>query len=368
MPPRHSKFRFRQFSLRTGLLVFIALSIAFGLATNWYRQVRAQGDLQKAFFAKCQLAEQGWSPPFTTIYANEAQVGLWTYFVRTWVHPEYGRKFQRVSLSADQFESLSNPGVRRLFSGTEVWAHNLPHATLAPLFGLPGIRELHLHSTHGAYTADEANLKHPVTDWSIVRGAQDLQELTFTGDAIDDSLCQELGRLPSLETLYFTECSIEGMALLAKSRSLKSLKILVIRIPDQTRQEMYPHRKSLRAALADLAANTALEELTLDWIPAESEDIAEFCRQSRVKKLEMSVYEYSKESLAKLATLPNLEHLKLRGIKDDRLLALQEAKNLQTLAIESYVPNEIFATLTKKLPNCRVTRKYSSWLEEQFGL
>ncbi|MBX3464375.1 MAG: hypothetical protein KF830_14495, partial [Planctomycetes bacterium] len=115
-PQPNSENRLR-FSLRTGLVFFFLLSGAFAVAAHLHH------DILKRCAVNTWVTQRSKGQKFSNgryTYAPDDELSQWTRFVRTYVHPEYGRKFDFLTFHGDPMKEQPDLDLSLLFGAKTV--------------------------------------------------------------------------------------------------------------------------------------------------------------------------------------------------------------------------------------------------------
>ena len=360
MVSRNTIPRFRQFSLRFGVGLFLAICILFGFAARWYHGVRRRGDVQQAFAAKCVEQQRLGKLRMIASYADEGKVDSTTQFLRKWVHPEYGREFRYVAAFADPL--AQTPSIDpRLFFGVEDFHLMIPvrSTSIAAFFEIPNLKQLRIEA--GRMLKEESD----VVDWTRVRSARNLEVLVLESSIVEVDLATELSDLPELSKVSLYMLSPGAFAKLASSPKLSDLSVGLL-LPGGPRQkplseeETRAVRRSLKAAFDELANRSQLDRLSLSGrLPVTPTDLSTFCDKSSVKELTLRYCQVAPEVLAEFAKLPDLEKLDIHDpkLEDGHLAGLVGAKKLKSISVGPEISGEAIVVLREKMPQCEIWRK-----------
>lgn len=348
--------RLRSFSLRTGLVVFLLITIALGVTGRWAQEVRRRGDAQRRVIAKCDASSRRYSDPRFQ-RATETQSNGFTETVRQWVHPEYARACAELRVTGPMLEDEALlRDIRSLFrvESAQIGQVYRPQQ-LAALFSIPGMKRLTL-SGH-LIAEDDA------TDWSAVRLAKDLETFECSNAYLSDPLAREIAKLPNLQNALDLHCSLEALAAIAEAPNLTTLSTsggqarYIIEndnaVMSEAEEKAYL-QKWAKIIFARLANRDRLTSLSLRYsLYLEKEDLEDFCTRSPVTELTLLDAHLSPGCLAQFARLPKLKTLFISEdlIEDSHLPALAGAHQLQEISIRGATTLMGVEKLRALLPN-----------------
>jgi hypothetical protein len=160
----------------------------------------------------------------------------------------------------------------------------------------------------------------------------------------------ELKNLRSLNLEYCVELSDEAVAAISKSSSIESL-------------HLGSCKKLTAASAAHLAAMTGLKELNLHHVRLPDAAIKNLVKIKSLTALDIAFSLVSDETLAEIATLPNLKKLNLavcpnvtfKGIKNLAPLRLDAIELASLGSAASLDEKELFALAKETFPGCEVS-------------
>lgn len=359
MTHRLSRFCLRRFSLRTGLLAFLLICIALGIAGRWMQDIRNRGAAQRRVIAKCAAAQT----PLRRIQflrAPETKASWFTAQVRRWVDPEYGCLCRLLVIDGELLEDESfHRDITQMMPVHEVRVFGVfrPHL-LVKATQAAGVKQL---TIDGIILAED-----DATDWSSVSAAKSLETVDFQRHYLSENLARELTKLPNLKAVRDVVCSAEAVVSLAQAPKLTELVVKggawrhAIEeegdLMSEAAERVYFHDCGVKC-FSHLANRKELKILSLDsTFYLEPADLAEFCKNSPLTELTLIDSSLKPECLAEFAKLSRLETLTLieDQIEDQNLPALANAQHLKRLEIRGNTTTEGIEALRTLLPTTSI--------------
>jgi hypothetical protein len=346
-----------RFSLRTFLLLVLLLGCGFGGFTRWYQTVRQSGNAQLRLVQ--DISPFPFEPsPLEAQYPSQQSPSWFTSLVRKWVHTEYNRPFEHVTLPSHLIDTARARDVKIAFGVKSLYIQGGPIIpnNAALLFQARG---LHLLSISGSGNWPEDTLLQ-------LKHARQLRKFS-TGLILSDPVSLELSKLPDLTEIRLTASRPEAIPILASAKKLEKLEIMALRhsqvdfrAPGESVTEFSQRsRRATQKALPLLAKNPNFSYLSIDGpLGLSREDLAPFCRASKLKTLHLHSPELDPECLEEIAKLESLETLTLYDlpILNHHLAPLTKAKNLKQLTIGPNISAQSIRELRKQLPGCKIER------------
>lgn len=351
--------RFRQFSLRTAAILFLFLTIAFGLAGRWIHDVRQRGEEQLRLVNRCKVRSKQSLVFGDVIYAPEAKVDRFTTLVRRWVHPEYARRFSWIRVSGPFLEAAPPISLSRLFGADDVqilMSTRDGNLTLEA-FQIPEVKHLAI-----GYMAREE-----VTGswkWSMVSQATELETLSLSDKHANNDLLARVADLPALEKLSVENCRPSALIALASIRNLNELH-LSLQLSDTPGRPLSSEQakiagRDLQEAFDELANREKFTSLRITGhFPANQSTLIRFCAKSPLRELTLHKVQTDPAWLCEIAKLPALQVLEIDDplLTDDDLSLFASAKSLKSILVGPNISGDAILKLREKLPNCQVFRK-----------
>jgi hypothetical protein len=323
----------RRFSLRTGLVLFAAVSIPLGIVGGFCQDVRRQDAAHR------WLTEH--SRPFR--YSAQSESTFTTLVARKWLSPNYAQRFEHIS-----YRGKSDAEFSTRLSQTDGAQEITISATTSPsslehYFRLKGLRSLMLS---GKLLEGEH-----CKSWQFVRKATELETLYLgNGFCSRQELTVELCRLPKLRRLII-DCNEPENLLLAGL----ALNVTEIELTDAGYENDPELCKKIHILLDQIASRSAFEKLVvLQRVSLRPEMLRAFCTKSKVKEIQLINTDISLESFAMIASLPELQRLVVYGanIRDEHARVLHQSRQLRRLAIGGEISTGAMKDLRIALPDC----------------
>lgn len=360
----------RRFSLRTGLIAFLAIGVALGVIGSWVHNIRRRGDATRWIIDHSDFSSSKWSP--THLYSLplvDKEPSQTTSLIRKWVHPEYQIEFDMISAGGDlTHEDIANRiqrvfGVKRLFITEPVSA-----AGLNKLLATPHLKEVYLR---GPIRFDSNRAQ------GIFRSpSASIELLEIHGDfPLPEALANQICTLPRLTTITISPDASSNVAYLSKSPFVEQFVVdrrptAVTYLPNgvfipTSRLEIpdaKPEPAVLRAALdvmfQELAQRQKLKRLDLRglWLDEQAAMTA-FCERSRIESLHLPNSHLSSERLRDVAKLKKLKCLEIstRMLTDDeQFQTLLTMTDLTELWLVGRIEASKIRELEQRLPGCKI--------------
>lgn len=350
-------------------MVLVIVGIALGFAARWIQEVRDRGEAQRALVAKSvDFPELFNGHCYRVEFAPETRPSWWTAQVQGWVHPEYGRKIDCVTINdfvdspefASQIEKVFDVGQIKIYG-------SISSKALRRCFRAHSLNSL---SFFGTVTDPEE-----IATWDPLENATTLEYLHLRCKCLrGGAFSKQLSKLPNLQGLCLSLDELDPQI----ARDMKSLfdapKInrVILEGPDwdfyhgtKGITRMSPHQYAeFQAAFGSVLLNLnrceQLQELSVTALHIKDPKVfVEFCDESPLRSLKFYSCDINTQSFAALARLRNLEHLSLRHtyLDADSVPHLKSLKNLKSLRLgpAGEEQSTLIDDLSRALPNCKVT-------------
>lgn len=344
-----------RFSLRTGLILFLVLGSGLGLAARFWREIRERGEAQKWLAGRGALGRTSQRDVVFLNYMPEEERSWFVSVVRKWVHPEYDRKIQSISIGRNGLSEEGAAKITRVFDVHGIIVYGvLSEASLATVVTAPGLETLALDAT--------VTSKGAAPDWGLIKRATSLHWITIGSDTqMRESAAIQLGRLPQLTTVTIHGRDMRVATAFAKSPRLTEFHLEGPRGPREytsTQGEIDPvWNANLGRVLDALARLPRLKRVRL--CGSELNDpavLTSFANTSNLKILHLERDFVTPLCLAEFAKLKKIEtlHLHYTPISAEHLKILSGMKSLYGLhGLLKATPQEI-ERLESVLPHCEV--------------
>ena len=360
-----SLLRLRTFSLRTGLVLFILLGVAFGFVGRWIQSVRDRGEAQLWLVSKANndgpvASGVEYGRRLFAYYESEANPSRFTTVIRKWVHPEYNRKLNMLSLGGLHTDAEHLQRVGKLF-GVEhlILRGDVDAGSLHYVFATPGLKKLNLDC--------KINNTAGIKDWSAVINAKQLEWIEIGEERlIEDGLIQEIVQLPTIKKIRMScekkenlktlcECPTATEALLVGSERKWVFSDFN---RSSKRSPAYFASKAPGIEVFDeLAKRNSLDRLLFLYLDFKDPlAIRKFCETSNVTFVYGTHIHISAECLAEFAKLKRLKSLNLGydAVTAENAQILKTMTKLKELKIGRKTSPQIFEELQNALPNCTI--------------
>lgn len=348
-----------RFSLRTGLVFFFLLSGLFAVAAHLHHDIlkRCAVNTWLVEHSEPLYSALSWKKGIVCTHAPDGELTQWTRFVRSYVHPEYGRKFDFLTFYGDPMKEQPDLDLSLLFGAKTVHLHDpkMPNTVMLAL-AARGMTELRIE-THSKFTGEVP------PSYEKQRPAVDLEKLTWEGGQVPRELGEMIAKSPKLTKLSLTSVAAEAFPPICRVENLEELAlgwsgrgaVAPGKLPSEDEHRL------LHEGFAELAKRPRLTRLTiLGRCAVSPADIREFCETSNVRELTIRWTELAPNALQELARLLHLETLDLNEphLTDEHLQSLAASKSLKLIRIAPGPKNsaEGILELDRRMSNCEVQR------------
>ena len=288
-------------------------------------------------------------------HAPDGELSQWARFVRTYIHREYGRKFDFLTFHGDPMKEQPDLDLSLLFGAKTVRLHDptMPNTVMLAL-AARGMTELQIE------TRTKLSGEMPPS-YQKQRPAADLEKLTWEGGFVPREFGEMIAKSQRLTKLSLTSVSAEAFPHICRVQNLEELAlgwsgfgaVAPGKLPIEEEHRL------LHEGFAELAKRSRLTRISiLGRCAVAAEDIREFCKTSNVRELTIRWTELTPEALKELARLPHLETLDLNEphLTDEHLQSLAASKSLKLIRIAPGPKNsaEGILELNRRMPHCDV--------------
>lgn len=321
--------RLPRFSLRTALVSFLVLGTTLGLAARLRQETIERCEAQKWLASRSGLRSGKHRDIVFVRYATETNPSKFVSLMRRWIHPEYNRRIESISISRDGLSEEGAAKIARVYSAQTILLYGpATENSLVKVLTTVGLENLYLDSV--------VRSGGPEANWELALQNSELKRLYIYPECyLSDSTAKQLAALPMLESLTVHRRHLPSVSILATASNLREFNYYGDRdvrhvppLPDNIDTQW---NAEFRQVLDELAKRESLKRLRLfacDFrIPAT---LRNFSRNSDLRILHIEKSNISSECLSEIARLAKLEtlHLDETPITAEHFQILSMMRNL----------------------------------------
>ena len=354
----------RRFSLRTGLIAFVTLSIGMGLLGRWVQSVRDRGEAQRWLIEHSAHNANRRSLGVNCFTRKETQVPWATTLIRKWVHPLYNVKFETIVIhSTEATNEEVADRIEKVFGVDHLTIHSPESA--ASLRGMLTAAELKSLCILGPL-----DLVFNDRDRVRVQLSRSIESIEIQDMAeLPESLSRQFCNLPRLTKITLERDSPQNLINLAKAPRLEHFAVYDYSTnPKRIPRSWMPLLQQLdadevnvmRRMFDELSNRQHLKTLELHnlWLDDPS-IVEEFCEKSNVDTVYLPGTKLSPECFRQFSKLKHLRKLEVQAgrLKEPHLAILTKMGSLKSLdLIDTYTreKNTLVDDLKTAMPWCAI--------------
>lgn len=352
-----------RFSMRTGLLLFLAMGSGLGMTARWIQEVRRRGDIQLLLSASgtaSRYRAMDGDLVYVT-YAKEAECSWFVQTVRLWVHPEYDRRYEDVRVVAMAAGAGTSPplDLQSVF-GVEslTYSGSFAEEKLVASLAARGLRDVTIRGR-----------PNPATDAKLLEKSAPPKTLerilVDASKPLSLEFAQWINRAPKLTQVNLEQITPEALPAFATAPNLQEVRLNAHQILRQalifpwTKTISKPWQEHLKSFFDNLADREKLVRLELRAVILDDPiALRKFADQSKLMHLQLIECNIAPSCVEELSRLRSLKSLDLRStpLKAKDLKSLAKMDSLQEITDLWCSDEEAVRELEAALPHCKITQ------------